>query len=174
MKHYLFHLTVLIGYALLFVLPFRTLELFSLFFVGLLCGYLFPVFDRIIQITLFSSEKHLFNHWIGLVKQGKLIESLQYLQRTVHPVSYSLYFLLVYIVLAFYVVTSTGSVFGTGIVLGLGLLYASHFILEYEHTSRLRERFLPELRHTVSDQDVKKMLAVFVILFGLLTFLPFL
>ena len=173
MKHYFFHLLVLIGYALLFLFPFRTFELFTLFFFGLLSGYLFPVFDRIIQISLFSSEKNIFRDWTSLVRRGKFVQSLQFLQRTVHPVSYSFYFLVVYLVLSFYVVTSTGSVFGTGIVLGLGLLYTSHFILEYEHILRLRQRFLPELKHSVSDKDVKKMLTVFVVLFGILTCLPF-
>lgn len=76
----------------------------------------------------------------------------------------SVLFMLAYIPVALFVVTSSGSWLGSGLVIGIGLvLLGELFVLRNDETA-LRAHFVPHLKTPLSRRDITLALAVFCVL----------
>jgi len=143
-------------YSILFFKTFPTTFQFGLFIVGVFLGYSLTVIDRVIH-AFFLYPDHEFNilvrnEWnkkniFGVLKVLHQADTLQEKLLTRSAV-----FLIVYIVLACFVLTSTGSAVGIGLMLGMGLRYTSDFWRYRQH--HFVRQFLWQVKHSFSQKEV--------------------
>lgn len=165
MKRPVFFVIFFVFYATLFLVKLRFGLSFLFFITGLFIGFYFHVFDRIVQILVLDELKTQREDVVSLLKRGKWMAALNQLILSVEPISNSFYFLVLYIPLAFFMISSTGSLIGIGLILGLGLSYVTHFIWGYKHIRAIREAHFHLLSSTVTDQQIKMLMGVFNLLF---------
>lgn len=148
-----FRLPLLMILALVYGLPFYfvlpDIWTWLQFLIGCFLGGLLLVLD----------EK-VFCHWyVDATEVGT------------HLMTRSLVFIAVYLPLAAFVVTSSGSPLGAGLVLGLGLGLAIEMWLARENLTRFQARFGWQINHQFSQENVRNMARFFTAFLGLLTVL---
>lgn len=164
-----FLVTILIGYALFFLLSFPLWYPFTLFCVGLIIGYTFHILDRAVQLLVVPDFVEKRKQFSSLVKSGHLMSGISYLINQVPSASASFYFLCLYFPLAFYLITSSGSIVGTGLMMGLGLSYCAHFILSYKKIDEVRVIYFKPVSLKVRNSEIQKLMSAFITIFVLLS-----
>ena len=101
------------------------LYFFVPFFIGGIIGTILPNFDHLLYAYILRPNEHISQRIRYLIK-GKDFKKLGELVATSKDereklIFHSLFFQLIFIILTFLVVTSSGSVFGTGLVLAFSL-----------------------------------------------------
>lgn len=94
----------------------------------------------------------------------------QEVNQTTHLITRSLLFILAFIPLQVFVVTSTGSYVGVGMVLSIGLVLLTELWL-VRHTPVLEQRFLWQLKRPLTVTDTNRLLYVFTGIYSVLTIL---
>jgi hypothetical protein len=80
-------------------------------------------------------------------------------------------FLLAYVPLALFVVTSTGSLVGTGLILAMGLILSFEMWEQRHDQTRFQQRFGQGLAHTFSLTDIQRLWVVGFMIVAVLTWL---
>ena len=80
-------------------------------------------------------------------------------------------FLIVYVALAIYVTTSTGSALGVGLVLGIGLHFCIDFWRYRQDEVAFHQHFLWQLKRKFADKEITYGVISFSIFFLLLSLL---
>jgi len=95
------------------------------FWIGGIIGLFFPYIDHIIYVSLLRPYELTSQRFFFLVKNRKYKEALRLLVDTkferVDLIIHSVYFQIVFAILTFWVLTSSGSLLGRGIVIGFYL-----------------------------------------------------
>jgi hypothetical protein len=133
-----------IGIHLLFMLPYLLLVMVfnKYFFIGVwplwvggVLGTLLPYADHFIYVYYLAPQELSSQRVISYLKQKQLWLALETMVHTSHERSslifHTLLFNAVIAILAFYVVTSSGSLFGTGVVLAFYLHLVVDMIEKY-------------------------------------------
>jgi len=143
---------------LLYALPFyflvSSLNQFFTFLIGLYLGVALLVAD----------EKWLYKFYI---EKSDLARS----DYKVQLVTRSMLFLLVYIPLSIFVITSSGSLIGQGLILGMGIIWLVEMWKLKNNQQAFTNRFLLQVKKEFSLDDIKKLVLVATGFFVLLTIL---
>ncbi len=78
-------------------------------------------------------------------------------------------FILAYILLALFVITSSGSYIGMGIVLGIGLTLFAELYSCKDNPELFHQQFLSQLKRTLSQEEITKLVHAFGVTLLLLT-----
>ena len=88
-----------------------------------------------------------------------------------HLALHSVLFLLVWLVIAFYLITSSGSILTAGLVLSLGLQLAYQMAMDYKQPNKLRAWLFWQIKRTLTETEMKVVVWAYWIAFGLMTWL---
>lgn len=162
-------------YSAVFFFSFPNIFAFAVFVLGVVIGsgiilidrllhafYLFPDTEFNVLIREEWRKKNIF----GVLKMLQLADPYQDQLMT-----RSVLFLVIYWVLALFVLTSTGSILGIGIILGMGLRYVIDFWKVRNQPEVFVHQFLWQVRHQFTKQQVQLIMAGWVVGFTLLTLL---
>jgi len=163
---YSLSLLVFILYFALFAFRFALPFPYAFFVVGGVIGYFFIYIDRFVQIFLDRQGKK--------DKVPELDDVKEYMDQAiksnrVQPVLHSTYFLLIYLPLALFVITSSGSAVGVGLILGIGVYYLTDLWTHYNDHPYITHTYLSEIKHTFTASQARYFLWSVVAIFVLLT-----
>lgn len=136
-------------YALLLFLFVSPISQFLFFVGGLILGMGFLLLDRLI----------LAKWYLEVEEQAQPIKKF---------ISSSILFLLAFVGLAVYLITSGGNRFAQGIVMGLGLSVLAQMLGLMKNPQIFKQQFLWQLNMDIEDQVVVKIVFAFI---GFLLFL---
>jgi hypothetical protein len=174
---FILHILLPVLYGLPFSLVIRPFELFLQFFVGVQVGFLIFFIDRIFHVFFVDPESEfsqlIRGEWLKKRYRGalRMLARGRDLQKKL--TTRSVLFLLIYVPIALFVLTSTGSYFGMGLVLGLGLHYCYDFIQYRRDLTKFHDHFLWQVKRPFSKIEINSMIAVFIIFFTLISLLMF-
>ncbi|CAN5279657.1 hypothetical protein BH10PAT2_BH10PAT2_2390 [soil metagenome] len=172
-----FHLLLPAAFSTVFVFRFLQSPLqFVLLVLGLYLGFCLILIDRLLH-ALYVEPDTEFSKKIQHAWKSK-----QYLQlftliwregpfEQANLISRSTIFMLCYMALAIYVVTSSNTVFGIGFVLGIGLHYCLDLVLYHTQPDFFAEQFLWQIKRKFKSSEVKWLVAGFLFYFVMLTIL---
>jgi len=162
-------------YSTIFFFVFPNKVLFGEFAAGVFIGFWLLSIDWILHIFFVQPEaefsKAVKEKW-GQRKWRQAIAvfiTTRQLQQKL--ITRSILFLVAYVVLALYVLTSTGSIFGSGIVLGIGLHFCLDLLNYRRDLEKFHQHFLWQLKRRFSEREVLIMVGVFCTYFVLLSML---
>lgn len=160
-------ITAFILYFGLFFFWLRFPFPYLLFLIGGAIGFFFIYIDRFVQLVVEQQLKarRITSSQITHFADQALRED------RIKPVLHSLYFILVFILLALYVITSTGSFLGTGVVAGIALYYVSDLWTRYSDHDYIKKNYLSEVKKEFSKTEIRYFLYVVLGLFFLMTLL---
>ena len=169
------HFLLPIGYSALFFTSFESSQLYGLFVIGIFAGFGFLQIDRVIH-AFFIDPEHEFSVALQQAWRErrpvffiKLLLQAQTMQQRL--MTRSVLFMLTYIALTLYVLTSTGSALGAGFMLGLGLHYCLDLWLYQRDVTLFHEHFLWQLKRQLAVQEVRSLLAAFTVFFIMMSLL---
>ena len=165
-------------YALIFFLSFRRQPiLFAQFMIGVYLGFGLLLLDRLLHVFFIAPDTE-HSQQIRLAWKGRhfsqVARALMFSQTVQQRlITRSVLFLVAYVGLALFVVTSTGSVLGEGVVLGIGLHYCFDFFLYRRNLELLHQHFLWQLKRRLAEQEVTALFFSMCTFFVLLTLLVY-
>ena len=169
------HILLPIIYSLLFYFSFPTLVQFIFFVLGTFLGFQLLFLDRFVHAfylypnTEFNTlvrQLWLQGNYLGVIKALAQAETLQEKLLT-----RSALFLIVYLILTIFVLTSTGSVFGIGMMLGIGLHYTFDFWRYSQDTQRFVRHYFWQVKRSFTSRDVRVFVVSWTIIFTLVSLL---
>ncbi len=120
----------------------------------------------LLGLTLLKlDESMLVHHYTQLVPNSldSVAETAEPQHHTVpHPITRSTIFLILYIPLAFFMYTSSGSALGIGLMIGLGVGLALELWMYKDHSQAFAQRFLTQLTRPVSPTEQHRAVWIFV------------
>lgn len=173
----LVHLFLPAVYSLIFLLTLRSPTHFIEFVGGVYLGFGLLFLDRLLHIFLiepesqFSQSLHQALKKKQILRIARAILTANTMQKQL--ITRSALFLVAYVALALYIITSTGSAIGIGMILGIGLHYCFDFLLYKRDLELLRSHFLWQLKREFAQQEVNALFLVICVFFLLLTLLAF-
>ena len=125
-------------------------------------GFYFSFVEGLVQLFLSQDERQEQANLFKYLKLGKMGEVFSLVQRRVPKQSMirSWLFVLIYIVMGLFVMTSTRSFVGEGLVLGIGLRYLIDFWQYRKKYSQLIQIYGP-----IDDDILTKIPLIFSIIF---------
>lgn len=167
------HLFLPLLYSLFFIRSFPNIWSFVFFIMGTLIGFQILFFDRVLHAFYLYPETE-FNQlvrslwknkdYVGFVKALSQAETLQEKLLT-----RSTLFLIVYVLMTIFVLTSTGSVVGTGIMLGMGLHYTYDFWRYSRSPEKFAKQYLWQVKRAVTDREIRGFVLAWSAFFAVLT-----
>lgn len=133
----------------------------------------FVLIDRLVGMYLLRSEVPVAVELRDLVNRDRWREAINFLivrggeQRVL--MGYSVVFLVVWIPLAFFLLTSSPSWFARGLVMGIGLRAVIQMILYWRRYDLLSTTFFWQIKREVPENEVRIVLGVIIGLFCGLT-----
>jgi hypothetical protein len=131
--------------------------------------------DRWIYIYWTRPEDQLSIYFKHLIKQKQYKIAIKTVisrgNEQCHLVSKSVIFLLIWVVIAVYVATSTGSILATGLVLGSGLKLGMNIIADWRQPEKLKKWLFWQIKREVSSQELRLVVGFYGLMFGLVTLL---
>ncbi len=171
MTHF-FSLTI---YALLFIFAFPNPIEYVQFLIGLLLGFGLFFLDRVFDVffirpeTEFSQlvreewkKRRIWSMFSTILSGKELQEKL---------ITRSVFFLIAYVAVAIFVLTSTGSILGIGLVLGIGFHFCVDFIRYRSDLEKFNRHFLWQVKRKFAQQEVLSLVISFCLFFALLSLL---
>ncbi|HZZ98553.1 MAG TPA: hypothetical protein VFG51_01340 [Candidatus Saccharimonadia bacterium] len=141
--------------------------------IGALIGYLFALIDCVLYALYLHPEDETSSHLIEQLRQHRYKLALQMViqmnrlpKRYIHK---SVKFLAAFAVLGIFVVSSTTSFFARGLVIGFGVYTIFELVKSYSDIASLRQRYMWDLSPTVSDDTVKWMVVLTIVVFATLS-----
>jgi len=169
------HLILPFLYSLLFIGSFPNFLSFGLIILGVFIGFQILFFDRVLHAFYLYPETE-FNQlvrslwankdYVGVVKALVQAETLQEKLLT-----RSTLFLIVYLLMTVFVLTSTGSVIGIGLMLGMGLHYTYDFWRYSRFTEKFTKQYLWQIKRSFTDREIRGFVVGWTVFFVLLTLL---
>jgi hypothetical protein len=169
------HFFLPLMYCLLFLLRFHEpLSLFQ-FCLGVGIGFSIFIIDRIVHAFFIQPELE-FSKQIQAAWHAKNYRLLVNILATAgskqtHLTTRSLFFLLIYIGMSLYVLTSTGSILGMGLILGIGLHFCLDFWWYKRDTTQFDDFFLWQLKKKLQPQEINYVVYGFTTFFAVMTIL---
>jgi len=164
-------------FSSLFILHFSQSPVqFMLFLTGVVFGFSFLLLDRLLHAFYVEPDTE-FSKRIqsaGKNKQYRDLFTLIFRDSTLeqaHLISRSTVFMVCYMAITIYVVTSSTNVLGVGLVLGIGLRYCLDLLVYRVHVELLTEQFLWQIKHVFKQTEVNFLIGGFFFYFMTLTFL---
>jgi hypothetical protein len=162
-------------YSAIFFFSFPSIVSFVIFAVGIVVGSGMILVDRILH-AFYLFPEHEFNVLIREEWRKKNIFGVLKMLQLADPyqdqlMTRSVLFLVIYWILAVFVLTSTGSVLGVGIILGMGLRYVIDFWNVRKQPEVFVHQFLWQVRHQFTKQQVNFIIAGWMFGFAMLTLL---
>lgn len=149
---------------------------FALLLLGLVLGFWFILVDRMLHALYVEPEQEFSRKvqaaWLS--KNIRLLLSLLLREgpaEQAHLISRSALFMVSFMAIAIYVVTSSTNSLGLGVVLGIGLHYCVDVISYYHFPELFAEHFLWQIKRKFSNREVKWMIGGFLFYFLMLTLL---
>lgn len=169
------HLLLPLLYSLFFIRSFPNWWSFAFFIFGTYIGFQILFFDRLLHAFYLYPETE-FNQlvralwknkdYLGVIKALAQAETLQEKLLT-----RSVLFLIVYVVMTVFVLTSTGSVVGTGLMLGMGLHYTYDFWRYSRSPEKFAKQYLWQVKKSFSDQEIRGFVIGWTVFFVIVTLL---
>ena len=151
-----------------------SLELILLWLGGVF-GILFEWVDRLAYIYFTKPHEQLSFQAKSLISQKRykdaivLIDSRKHEQKNLSVGS--ILFLMVWVVAAFFVITSTGSAFASGMVMAIGLSVLVEMYGDWNNLEKLKGWLFWQIKRGFSDAEAKSVVVIFSALFVVLTLL---
>lgn len=161
-------LPAIIVYLGLFIFPFGLSLAFGLFVIGVLLGLTFFWWEMLFYIQTnphFASAKQ---HLRQMIQQRQISQILTFFQNEseqVATVSRSYVFIGIYFIVAFFVITSTGSTLGVGMILGLGLRYCLDIVRYWQNIQGFNSIYSKYLDFGLNRQLLPVLRIVFLLIF---------
>jgi hypothetical protein len=148
---------------------------FTFFVAGVLLGYSIIVLDRLIHALYLFPE----TEFSKLVQEQWQKKSLSGLARVLNHagdfqqqlMTRSGLFLVCYLVLAVFVLTSTGSILGIGVIMGMGLRYTLDFWLLSRSPDQFIRQFFWQVKHNFTAQEVRAVVLGWTVFFLIISLL---
>ena len=171
-KDFLSHLLVAGLYALVVTLLGRHFQPeFLLFWFGTMMGAVLLYFDPLVSAYLTSQTTPLYQEIKELVRQRKfgklLVKELPSHHEEESSILHSALFQVTLTILAFYIVTSSGSLLASGLVMGMVLHLVRDEVEEWKETEKLKRQLFWNIHRPISDKELKIYLSVVLAAFGL-------
>jgi hypothetical protein len=169
------HILSLLVYAALFVFAFPHPADYAQFLIGLSLGFSLFFLDRVFDVffirpeTEFSQivrgewKKRKFWSMVSTILQGKELQE--------KLITRSILFLIAYVAVAIFVLTSTGSILGIGLVLGIGFHFCMDFIRYRKDLEKFNSHFLWQVKRKFAKQEVVSLIISFCLFFALISLL---
>jgi len=144
-------------------------------FGGGLIGILFEYVDRLVYVYVVAPKEKLCVHVKRLVEKKRykevvgVLKTRGFSERRL-PMR-SVIFMAAWVPMAFFLVTSTGSMLAIGLVMGVGLHLLYDVLLDWYHPRRIKKWLLWPIARPVSDREVKIVVVVYAVLFGVMSLL---
>ena len=171
------------GLNLIFIIYFGLLSVLNVswglnlifLILGGVLGISFILVDRLIHIYFTRPDDELSFQFKSLVAQRKYLLALKTLTLRANEQRYllvmSVIFAAMWVPIALFVVTSTGSLFATGMILGIGLRLSYDLISGLSHINLLKWRLFWPVKKEFSDEETRGVVAGFGLWFILITLL---
>lgn len=172
-----FHLILPAAFSTVFIFRFLQYPLqFILLFIGLYLGFCLTLIDRLLHALYVEPDDEFSKKVQHALSKNQYFQIFKLIWREgpfeqAGLISRSTIFMLTYMALAVYVVTSSNSVFGIGFVLGIGLHYCLDLILYHTNQQFFEEQFLWQIKRKFKSSEIKWLIAGFLFYFVMLTFL---
>lgn len=169
------HIFLPFVYSAIFFFSFPSLLQFVFFVIGVVFGFQILFLDRFIHAfylypdTEFNQLVRAYwqkGNYLGAIKALAQAESLQEKLLT-----RSALFLIVYVLLTLFVLTSTGSVFGIGMMLGLGLHYTCDFWRYSRDTERFTKQYFWQVKRSFTAREIRAFVVGWTVFFIVLSLL---
>lgn len=148
---------------------------FMLFWVGGIVGILLLYFDPLVSAYLTSTEAPFSQELKQMIGQKRFEEALKETfvqhQAQEQPLLHSALFQVALTLLAFYVVTSSGSLFGSGLVMGMVLHLVKEEVGESKNPERLNRMLFWNIHREITAKEQKIYLISIFTVFALETLL---
>ena len=141
--------------------------------VGGLLGVGFVMVDRFIYVLLTKPHEHLSEHVRHLLNEKRFLDAIKLLrargdeQRELTVKS--VFFMAAWIPAALFVMTSTASMLAMGFVMGIGLHLLYDVWKDRNNIEKLKEWLFWPVKREVSDKEVKVVVGLFGVFFGILS-----
>ena len=160
-------LWVFVGYfTLLSILRFRLDWGLIWWWLGGILGVLMDYADRLVYVYYVKPNDPLSLAIKRLVKKRKYkISYIAFQNRGFeqqHLALHSILFLIVWIVIALYVITSSGSMLAAGLILGLGLQLLFDMLKDYQNSKKLKAWLFWQIKRPISDTELKVCMAAYI------------
>ena len=145
-----------------------------LFWFGGVLGTMLPDIDHVIYIYFLRSEEYNSQRAVHMVQGGNLKESFKFLAETrserTRLIFHTYYFQLIFYVLSFLVITSSGSMFGRGLVLAFLLHLLVDQLIDFKETGSINNWFkdLPVMQEVGKQKIYLTIVSVAFLLFAFL------
>jgi hypothetical protein len=137
--------------------------------LGSVIGFLFVFLDRFVNSFVTNSNGALGLRLKELVGQNKFKEGLLILLNERHEqkelVMRSFLFLLVWVVMSFFTITSVNSQFARGLMLGIGTHLVFDFVYDYFWNKERFDNWFWQIKRTFSDDEKKWTVIGFSIIY---------
>jgi len=144
-----------------------------LMWVGGVVGMLFEWVDRITYVYFTKPHEQLSFQVKSLMSQKRYREALLLIDYRKHEQKHltvrSLLFVLVWILAAFFVLTSTGSAFASGMVMAIGLSILIDMIKDWHNIGELKKWLFWQIKNNFSDKETRGVVVGFGVIFVLLS-----
>lgn len=177
----LINTAIILGVYSLFLFFFISpLSHFLLFLAGIIIGFLVVYLDKKYLYKYYQDQTNTnltaenFSQNAGLQTDGLSNDANFYQSNNLalapkQYITHSLLFLLVFVALAIYLITSGGNRLAQGIIMGLGLTLLSKMFSLVNQSELFKQQFLWQLKTKVGASDVKKIVLAMLVFLALLT-----
>ncbi len=148
---------------------------FGLFGVGVWVGFQLLFLDRVVHAFYLYPDTE-FNTlvrslWIKRDLKGmfRALTQAETLQEKL--LTRSALFLIVYIFLTIFVLTSTGSAVGIGVMLGMGLHYTADFWRYSQNPQQFAKQYLWQIQRSFSPREIRAFVVSWTVFFVVLSLL---
>lgn len=141
-KSFKTHILVLFVYFLLIVLVQRWFELRYLYFIfGGVLGALLPYSDYLVYVFFLRPQEEISMQAFNLLNNRQVIKAFSLLientEKRTAQVLHTAHFNVIFLILTFLVMTSSGSLFGRGLVLSFSLHLLVDQLIDYRNFGNL-------------------------------------
>ena len=141
--------------------------------LGGVVGIGFSWADRLAHVYFTRPFEQLSLQVKSLVTQKRYREAVLLLEHRKdeqrHLTVRSVLFLAVWVVAAFFVISSTGSIFAVGMVMAIGMSVLVDMLADWHNLEKLKWWLFWQIKRTFSDKETKGVVIGFAGLFGLLS-----
>jgi len=118
---------------------------YALVWLGVITGFYLPFVDNLFYAYVVRPEANISKNIRSLVSIRKIKQLVRYTNEVdgqqERSIIYSAYFQAVFLLLTYYILTSSGSLFGRGLVYGFSLRLLLEQVLQYMNTKELNKWF---------------------------------
>jgi len=172
-----FHLLLPAAFSTVFIFRFLQNPLqFIILLAGLYLGFCLILLDRLLHALYVEPDTEFSRKIQTALKKKQYFHILKMIWREgpseqAGLISRSTMFMVSYMAVAIYVVTSSNNIFGIGFVLGIGLHYCLDLLMYHTNSEFFSIQFLWQMKRKFSATEIKWLVAGFIFYFVMLTLL---